>query len=340
MRDTRTSCIKLFEKSRAPLLGPDPSISWASGAVFNPGAWYDGQTVHLLFRAIPRGYEAIDLEYRQEGEPEVGFSNYVSYIGYASARDGVTFKVRSEPFLRPDADHDRFGAEDPRISLVDGRYLITYSALQSEAYGPDPHVRIGLATTTDFVRVEKIGVIGPDERDKNAVIFPGLVRGRIAMLHRIVPNIQLIYFDDLEQLCYPPEGLWSDHISRLEHHILLSPQEDWEALKIGAGPTPLATPEGWLLVYHAVDARRVYRAGLALLDLDDPSKVIARTDLPVLEPELGFEKVGDVDNVVFPQGAVIIDDKVHVYYGAADRYVGRAAAPLRDILDLLKAHRI
>ncbi len=331
--------MKLFTKSAAPLLGPDGSIPWASGAVFNPAAWFDGETVHLLFRAVPDGYRRVHLEHAAEGEPDVGFDNYVSYIGYAASRDGLHFDVRAEPFISPDTEFDRFGAEDPRISSVNGRYLITYSALQSEAFGPDTHVRIGLASTTDFRRVEKHGVIGPDERDKDAVIFPGLIGGRIAMLHRIVPNIQLAYFDDVEQLCRPPQRFWTDHMNGIGDHVVMRPEAAWESKKIGAGPTPIETSEGWLLIYHGVDDDHVYRAGLALLDRDDPSRVIARTKYPVLEPETDFELIGDVDNVVFPEGAVVLGDTLHVYYGAADRFVGHAAAPLADVLALLDENR-
>ena len=331
--------MKLFTKSATPLLGPDGSLPWANGAVFNPAAWFDGKTVHMLFRAVPNGYRRIQLDHAAGGEPDVGFDNYVSYIGYASSRDGLHFDIRPEPFISPDTDIDRFGAEDPRISAVNGRYLITYSALESGAYDPDCRVRIGLATTTDFQHVDKHGVIGPDERDKDAVIFPRLIGGRVAMLHRIVPDIQLIYFDDLDELAAPPARLWIEHMKNLDQHVIMRPEAEWESKKIGAGPTPIETDDGWLLIYHGVDDNHVYRAGLALLDLDDPSKVIARTPHPVLEPESDFERFGDVNNVVFPEGAVVIDDRLHVYYGAADRVIGHASAPMSAVLALLRHHR-
>jgi predicted GH43/DUF377 family glycosyl hydrolase len=172
--------------------------------------------------------------------------------------------------------------------------------------------------------------------DKDAVIFPKRIRGRIAMLHRIVPSIQLIYFDDIDQLCRPPAALWEQHLRTLEDHVILRPEFPWEAKKIGAGPTPIETPEGWLLLYHGVDSHYVYRMGMALLDLDDPRRVIARTPEPVLAPELPFEREGDVPNVVFPEGAVLIDGMLYVYYGAADRAVGLARAPLADVLAYLR----
>lgn len=294
----------------------------------------------MLFRAVPAGYQNVPIEDAADGEPNFGFDDYISYIGYASSTDGVHFRMRKDPFLSPDTDFDRFGVEDPRISLLDGTYWITYTALQSPAFSLDACVRIALASTTDFQSVVKHGVIGPDERDKDAVLFPALIQGRIAMLHRIVPTIQIVYFEDVEQLCSPPENFWSDHIASLDRHVILRAAEDWEERKIGAGPPPIATDEGWLLIYHGVDRNLVYRAGMALLDLDDPSRIIARTRRPVLWPELPFERHGDVDNVVFPEGAVVIDGVLHVYYGAADHVVGHATAPMGDVLSALHEERV
>ncbi len=328
--------MNLFTKDPQPILSPQPHIAWASGAVFNPGACYDGSTVHLLFRAVPAGYRRIRLDQAAEGENTFGFDNYVSYIGYATSTDGLNFRVRPEPFIAPDTDADRFGAEDPRITRLEGRYWITYSALQSPAFDPDARVRIGLASTSDFSTVQKHGVIGPDLRDKDAVLFPELVRGQVGLLHRIVPDIQLILFADVEELCAPPADVWRDHLNRLDEHVIMRPLEEWESRKIGAGPPPILTEEGWLLVYHGVDTDHVYRAGLALLDLDDPRKVIARTRRPVLEPEFPFEQVGDVSNVVFPEGAVVMDGLLHLFYGAADSVIGRATAPLSDVLTALR----
>ena len=117
----------------------------------------------------------------------------------------------------------------------------------------------------------------------------------------------------------------------------MRPEQPWEGTKIGAGPPPIETPEGWLLVYHGADDRHVYRAGLALLDLDDPGRVVARTRHPVLEPRLPFERVGDVPDVVFPSGAVVEDGVLRLFYGAADTVVGEAWAPLADVLDVIRA---
>lgn len=327
--------MSIFVRSLAPILTPRSDLPWASSAVFNPGAWYENGLVHLLFRAIPAGYRRVPLETPEPGEPTTGFDNYVSYLGYATSTDGVSFTWRKTPFIAPDAPFDRYGAEDARISKIDDTFLITYTGLGHPAFGEADGVRISLASTQDFEHVTKHGAIGPPVRDKDAVIFPRRIGGRIALLHRITPDVQLIYFDDLEQLCAPPAALWQAHLGALDQHVVLRPCAGWDAKKVGAGPTPIETEAGWLLIYHGVDEKHVYRAGLALLDLDDPRRVIARCPQPVLEPTTDYELHGDVDNVVFPEGAVVIDGVLHLYYGAADRVIGHATAPLADLLALL-----
>jgi predicted GH43/DUF377 family glycosyl hydrolase len=333
----------LFSKDPTPLLAPRPDLEWASGAIFNPGAWYDGERVHLLFRAIPAGYDRRDDLGGGRYEGSFGFDDYVSLIGYASSRDGAHFDVHPEPVLRPDTPADRWGCEDPRIApLPDGRYAVLYTALSAPAFGDEEGVQIGLATTRDFRHFDKHGAISPPLRDKDAVLFPRPIGGRLALLHRVVPDIQLAWFEDAHHLARPGEAYWREHLRTLDEHVVLRPEMPWEGKKIGAGPTPIETDEGWLLIYHGADAGHVYRAGLALLDLDDPMRVIARAPRPVLEPTLDWEREGDVPNVVFPQGAVVVGGELVVYYGAADTRIGRAYAPLADVvqhvLDESKTH--
>lgn len=326
---------QLFKRTLLPVLKPDPDVSWATGAVFNPGVWCENGITHMLFRAIPKGYREISLKTADSTGPTTGFDSYVSYIGYASSTNGIDFEWRPEPFIYPDSSFDRYGVEDPRVSKIDDTYLITYTALSSPAFLEPDGTLIGLATTKDFCTVEKHGDIGPGVPSKDTVIFPRRIGGRIAMLHRIVPNIQLVMFDDLEQLCNPPERIWKEHLASLSETVVMEPMQEWEAKKIGAGPTPIETEAGWLLIYHGVDRNHVYCVGLALLDLDDPRKVIGRSTEPVMVPQTPHELIGDVNNVIFPQGATLIDNTLHLYYGAADRVIGHASASLSDVLDFL-----
>lgn len=327
----------LFAKDSSPLLSPRADLPWASGAIFNPGSWYDGTTVHLLFRAVPAGYTKRAELGGGRYEGDFGFDDYVSSIGYASSGDGINFDVHGSPVLLPDTDADRFGCEDPRIApLPSGEFAILYTALSAPAFGSEEGVQIGLATTRDFQTFAKHGAISPALRDKDAVLFPRAIGGRIAMLHRVVPDIQLAWFDGEEHLKNPGGAYWREHLRTLDEHVVMRPELPWEGKKIGAGPTPIETPEGWLLMYHGADEHHVYRAGLALLDLDDPMRVIARAPRPVLEPTLDWERNGDVPNVVFPQGTAVVGDTLHVYYGAADTHVGRAHAPLSDVVQWVK----
>lgn len=332
----------LFRRAPAPVLEPTPDVAWASGALFNPGAALaDDGTLRLLARGVPAGHRRVDVQHADEHEPRFGFDRYVSTLGLATRGPDGRFTLDAEPLLSPSGEVDRFGCEDARITRLNGRWWITYTALSEPAATATHGVGIALASTVDWETVERHGRIGPAVRDKDAALFPRTIGGRIAMFHRIAPDIQLVWFDDEGQMLAPGARFWERHLDALDDAVVLRPEQTWEAKKVGTGPPPIETPDGWLVVYHAADAAHVYRAGLALLDLDRPTRVVARTRRPVLEPELAFELDGDVPNVVFPQGATVEDGPdgrpaLNLYYGAADRAVGHAHAPLADVLDLLR----
>ncbi len=322
--------MKLERCPHNPILEANPDREWESGAVFNCGATIgpDG-LVYLLYRAIPKGYTR-----KPNGE---GYEDYISSIGCAVSEDGIHFTRFERPVIKPTEDYERFGCEDPRVTRLelegDVLYLITYTALFGPAYSGSN--RVALASTEDFRVFRKHGIVIPDLEDKDAVIFPELVGGKIAMLHRVVPDIQIVYFEDMEQLIHPKEAFWSDYKASLEGFTVMRPRFEWEAEKIGAGAPPIKTGEGWLLIYHGKDDKGVYRAGVALLDLEEPSTVIARSPYPILEPEEEYERVGDTPNVVFPEGAIVMGDTLYVYYGAADKRCCLATTKLDDILDSL-----
>ena len=330
----------LFTRAALPVLAPDAGVAWASGALFNPGACLgeDG-TLRLLARGVPGGYRRVAVEHANAFEPDFGFADYVSRLGVATRQADGTFALAPEPLLAPHTDWDRWGCEDARITRLNGRTWITYTALAEPAATADRGVGIALASTDDWTTVTRHGIIGPPVRDKDAALFPRLVGGRVAMLHRIAPDVQVVFFDDEARLLAPGARFWERELGRLESNTVLRPEQPWEDRKVGTGPPPIWTPEGWLLVYHAADARHVYRAGLALLDLDDPTRTVARTRRPVLEPVLEWERRGDVPNVVFPQGATVEDGVLNLYYGAADRAVGHAWAPMADVMAALRDER-
>jgi len=248
----------------------------------------------------------------------------ISHLTLARSKNGFDFKVDSHPFMIP-ADYEpyktyeKFGIEDPRIThFEDGTYYILYTA--NSYYRP----RIGMARTYDFEKVERISLIS-EPINKNAVLFSEKIKGKFARLDR--PDDESIWISYSPDLVY-----WG------ESKVLLSPRMGrWDCLKLGAAIPPIKTEKGWLLLYHGVRptaAGRLYRVGGALLDLENPEKVIGISDGFLLGPEEPYERVGDIGNVVFPCGAVVENnEELKLYYGAADSCIAVATAKLSELID-------
>ena len=295
--------MKLKRFSENPILKPIKKNKWEGGAVFNCAAVFDGKRVHLLYRAI--------------GEYDI----YISSLGYAVSKDGFNFQRHDKPVFEPRENYERFGCEDPRITQIDGTFYVTYTALSNRAWSGKGN-RVALASTMDFQSFERYGIILPDMENKDAVIFPEKVSGKYVMFHRIMPDIWIGYSDNLKE--------WYGH------KIVMRPREGlWDCKKIGAGPPPIKTEKGWLLFYHGVDEKRVYRLGVALFDLNDPSRLIARQEGPILEPEEPWELEGDVPTVVFNCGAIEKNGMYYVYYGGADTVIGVATVSKEEALDFI-----
>ena len=302
--------LKLTRFNRNPILTPREDQSWEADGVFNPGAVSAAGAIHLLYRAVD--------------------ANRVSRLGYARTVNGTDFTFRSSrPILEPSADWEEFGCEDPRIARLDSVFFVTYTAFSRR--GP----RIALASTKDFTYFDKHGLVGPDQEDKDFVLFPERVNGKVVMLHRLDSKIQIAYFDNLAALTDSRE-FWSSYVTHVKDFEVIGPKYPWEEWKVGVGPSPIRTDRGWLVLYHAVSVQRVYRVGAVLLDLDEPTKILARTSEPILEPETEFEKRGIVPNVVFPSGGVIVDGDLLIYYGGADRVSCVAKTAIGDFLDELE----
>ena len=170
-------------------------------------------------------------------------------------------------------------------------------------------------------------------KDKDAVIF-NLRDGRVGLIHRIHPNIQLALFDSLDELWDPPPGYWDEHLRDLEQHTLIRPSEG--ALGVGAGAPPVATENGLLLFFHEREADDHYTTKVALLD-DETGRVRSLLPDPIMRPELAWECVGDIDNIIFVQGAVSRPDgTIYLTYGAADRCVGAASVATSELLEALE----
>ena len=250
-----------------------------------------------------------------------------SILGLAESPDGYQFKVRKEPFMVPAEggtfrDYEEYGVEDPRIIFLDGEYLITYSAYSRHG------VRIGLAKTRDFETVERFSLI--TEADyRNVVIFPERFNGLYARLDR--PHSEI-----------SPWPIWISYSPDLkfwgESKLIMKPvQYHWDEMKIGPGAPPIKTERGWLNIYHGVFPTMdgsVYRLGVALHELNDPSVIIAVGDQWILQPEEVYEITGYVHNVVFTCAAVPEEDgTLKIYWGGADKVMCVGTASIDELVD-------
>jgi len=171
--------------------------------------------------------------------------------------------------------------------------------------------------------------------DKNAFLFPKKINGKFALIHRILPDIQVIYFSKFEDLTL---NFWKKYFKRLPEFVILESKYWYESRNIGGGCPPIETSKGWLLIYHAVDDMnkgKVYRAGAALVDKKDPTKVIAHLKEPLFYPEERWEKKGNIEEVVFPTGSVIFNKKLYIYYGAADKRIAVVSLDIDKLLNEL-----
>ena len=287
---------------------------YAVASVFNPAATTVDRETLLLVRV----------------EDCRGLSHFTA----ARSKDGVTdWRIDPAPTLAADPlDHPEeiWGIEDARITRLEeaGEWAVAYTAYSKG--GP----LVSLACTDDFRTFRRLGPVMPPE-DKDAALFPRRFKGRWAMIHRPVAaflqgraDMWLSFSADLKH--------WGDH------RLLMAAREGawWDADKIGLGPPPLETEEGWLILYHGVKqtaAGSIYRLGLALLDLDDPARLISRSDSWIFAPEAPYERVGDVNNVVFPCGWIPDElGGVRIYYGAADTSTCLATATPRDLLGFMR----
>ena len=249
-----------------------------------------------------------------------------SFFALARSKDGFHFTVDEKPTLLPAKEglfgkYEEFGIEDPRATFIDGTYYIMYTAASS--HGP----RISLVRTDDFHTFERIALIS-EPGNKDGVLFPEKIDGLYVRLDRPighgVGSIWISYSKDLKS--------WG------HSKVLITPRQGhWDSYRIGGSVPPIRTDQGWLEIYHGVQmtpSGPIYRAGILLLDLEDTSKVISRSDVPSLSPREEYERIGDVGNVVFPCGAIVEDDgEVKLYYGAADTSLCLATTKIEYLIE-------
>ena len=337
---------------------------WESRAVLNPTVIKTKDGVeHIFYRGVAK--------------------NWVSSIGYArleGSGKGVGGRlVRfDKPLLKPTKGYEAEGVEDPRVTKIGGVYYMLYTAFD----GKD--ARVAYAVSKDLRKWEKKGIISPNisvgearklvkikkyrDRwkhqeiegsrvclwDKDAVLFPEKIDGKFVMLHRFLPDVQIVKFRSFKEL--KSDDFWRRYIinlSEIEDRISLYRRYDWEGEHVGAGAMPIKTRRGWLLIYHGVELlekkriRRivnrirgkrkplVYHTGAALLDLKRPEIEITRLENPLFSPRYKWEKEGDINDVVFPGGAVVEGDRLKVYYGCSDSRIGVAEMSFKELLSEL-----
>jgi len=279
---------------------------------------YDAQTNRLGVRTIERGPNVDFSDVRVIKTPEKNYLTSISHFRVARSRDGILFEIDDKPAVLPSSVYESYGIEDPRITLIEGTFYITYSAISE--YG----ICTALLSTKDFVSFRREGnVFHPDNKD--VVIFPRRIGGKYYALHRPScshygkPEMWIAESDDLR--------LWGNH-----RHLIGVREGEWDGGRIGAGAVPFEIEEGWLEIYHGADADNRYCLGALLLDKDEPWKVVARSALPFMEPEEAFEVEGFFGNVIFPCGVLVENRIVKMYYGASDTSVGYAEIPLDDLV--------
>jgi predicted GH43/DUF377 family glycosyl hydrolase len=301
-----------------PIIKPALELEWQAKAVFNPAAIYEDGRVHLIYRAqSPDG---------------------TSVFGYANSRDGFRIDENLDhPIYTPRESFEKkhsggsgnSGCEDPRIAKIGDRLYMTYTAFDG---ANPPRVALTSIAISDFLKKswnwDKPKLISPPGvDDKDACIVKNVRKEGYIAFHRLG---SVIWLDFLRDLDFPEKKYLTGGI------IAQARKDSWDNVKIGIGPPPIETERGWLLLYHSVSNPGFrYNMGAMLLNFDDPRKILSRSSEPLLEPGEKYELEGQVPNVVFACGAVVIDGTVFMYYGGADSVIGVATIPLKNLMDTL-----
>lgn len=314
---TPQESLKFLWSNEKKIIEPNQSHSWEAKATYNPAAIYLNGQVHLLYRAQSE--------------------DNTSVLGYASSKNGLDIDNRlSEPVYVPRESFEQkltpggnSGCEDPRLTQIGNKIYMCYTAFDGRN---PPRVALTSIKVEDFLNKKwnwgrPVLISPPGFDDKDASIFPEKIRDKYAVIHRSGNDIDISLHDHLN----------FDGKSWLEEYRWFGPRPGfWDSKKVGLAAPPLKTKAGWLLFYHGVSDDNVYRVGAILASLRDPADIIARTDESIFEPRQDYEKIGQISNVVFPCGAVIIGDEVFMYYGGADTVVGVAKIELSKLLKILE----
>jgi beta-1,2-mannobiose phosphorylase / 1,2-beta-oligomannan phosphorylase len=301
--------MKLQRHIANPIMLPDPTSDWETYNVFNPSVIYHNNLFHMHYRA-----QGLD---------------WVSRIGYAVSNDGISWNRFRRPVLSPKDELDARGIEDPRVTQIDGHFYMCYTAYGSKVPAGVTATHDGggimpmIAVSDNLISWQALGPIVIGEDNKDHVLFPRRISGRYVALHRRRPQVWLAESEDLVH--WPEEFMRPIYGPR--------PGNGWDETSVGGNGLPIETEQGWLMLNHAYNEHHVYRLGVCLLDLDNPSKVIRRPKNFIFEPGELWELRGDVPNVVFSCANPVVNNIVHVFYGGADHVIGLATCTLSDLLE-------
>jgi len=308
-----------------PILVPNNDHYWEEFATFNMCPIKKGSNIFGLYRAI----SAVDSLTAQK---------QVSVIGIGKSEDGVHFKDRT-PFIRPEEVWDACGCEDPRATYFEGKYYIFYTALSNFPFGAD-NIKVAVAVSKDLKKVDERHLVTPFNA-KAMTLFPERINGKIVVIFSAFTDMPpakvcIARLDKIEQLW--DKAFWDKWVLEIESHTINFDRNEYDHLEIGA--VPVKTKNGWLLVYshiqnyfpHPGHLDRIFGIEALLLELNDPTKIIGRTEGPILVPEENYELSGYIGNVIFPSGALIDKDRLSIYYGAVDTTVCVAYVSLSDLL--------
>lgn len=319
-----------------------PNMPWQDRpADCDEVVWRYSENPILSYKDIKKAntlFNSSVVEYKGEfrGVFRCDRTDMIPFLYKGKSKDGIHWEIEDEAFK---FENEIEGVPyvygyDPRVCEIDGRYYIIWCTGMANW---DP--TIGMAYTDDFEKIYRMeNAFLPYNR--NGVLFPRKINDKYVMFSRPSdtgfgnPGDGSIYYSESPDMTY-----WG------KHRLVMSPAPGWQSFKIGGGPIPIETDEGWLLIYHGVKQTCngvCYYAGAALLDLDNPAKVLYRTRDYILSPRELYERVGDVDNVVFPVSTLCDADtgRIAIYYGAADTVVGIAFTTIDDLIKFTKENSL
>lgn len=341
----------MIQVKKEGILLAKTTYNFEKDGVLNPAAIREGGVVHLFYRAVSSGNH--------------------SCIGYCMLEGPLHIKNRlTIPLLSPEFDYESQGMEDPRIVKIDNLYYLTYTAFDGlNAQGclavskdlihfEKKGIIVPGIKFADFENLTAYDCYCDLNKkylrfnlhndtlkndlgksliwDKNLIFFPRRIKEKLYFLHRIRPDIQIV--GGIERIEELTADFYREYFKNFKDHILLTSRFEHEISYVGGGCPPIETEHGWLLIYHGVRdglGGYVYSACAALLDLDNPRKEIARLPYPLFSPEMDWEKEGEVNNVCFPTGAVVFDDQLYIYYGAADERIACASVSFSELINEL-----